>query len=203
MIELIYGTNNLAKLSSMRKMTRTLPLSIIGLGDFDMDLIEPEETGNEPHINAEIKARGYFKQIGRPVFSCDSGLYFDEVTKEDQPGVHIRRIHGQNLKDEEFIDYYSKLASKYGGRLTAHYNNSICLVMDDNTVYKYDGKDIGSHKFYIVNKRHHEFKNGFPLDSISVHIESGQYYYNLKKSKYDDGLQINGFCEFFSRSLGV
>lgn len=201
MKELIYGTNNPAKLKHMKDMTKGLPVKIISLAELDMDLWEPEETSNDLLTNAEIKARGYFEQIGRPVFSCDSGLYFDEVNPEDQPGGHIRRIHGQNLKDEEFIDYYGKLATKYGGLLTARYRNSICLVMDKNTVYKYDGEDLSSPRFGLIDKPHHKYRPGFPLDTISIHLESGQYYYDLDKTKYDYVYLKNGFRNFFKRRL--
>ncbi|MCK5758487.1 MAG: hypothetical protein KAH14_05275 [Clostridiales bacterium] len=203
-MDLIYGTTNLAKVNSMRKWLKRLPLSISGLSDLGNDFWEPEESGDDPLINAELKARGYYKQIGRPVFSCDSGLYFDEVSAEDQPGVHIRRMHGQNLKDEEFIGFYGKLAAKYGGKLTAHYRNSICLVMDDDSVFKYAGEDLYSPKFGIIEEPHKKYKPGFPLDSISVHIESGLYYYDLKKTKYDDGWNIdNGYRTFFIENLGL
>ncbi len=203
MTKIVYGTNNPAKLASMRKRLRDLPMTIIGLNELNMELWEPEESGDDPLTNAELKAIGYFKQIERPVFSCDSGLYFDNVPDEDQPGVHIRRIHGQNLKDREFINYYVKLAKKYGGRLTAHYRNAICLVMNENTIYKYDGEDICSPKFYLVKKQHSKYKSGFPLDSISTHIESGQYFYDLNRSKYSDGWGLDGFMRFFKENLKI
>lgn len=41
-----------------------------------------------------------------PVFSCDSGLYFDGVhgvQEEIQPGVHVRNVNGRSLLDEDHI----------------------------------------------------------------------------------------------------
>lgn len=35
------------------------------------------ENGTTPLENARCKASAYYKAFGRPVFSCDSGLYFD------------------------------------------------------------------------------------------------------------------------------
>jgi len=203
MIKLVYGTNNPAKYQSMKKRLIDFPLNIININEIKIELWEPDESADNPLANAELKALGYFSQIKKPVFSCDSGLYFDEVSDEDQPGVHIRRIHGQNLKDEEFVDYYSKLAAKYGGRLTAHYRNAICMVINEKTIYKYDGVDIESPKFYIVEKAHKKYKEGYPLDSISVHIESGEYYYDLKQDKYGWGRQEIGYRNFFLNSLDL
>ncbi len=176
-------------------------MDIIGLNELPVELVEPEESGNGPLTNARIKAESYYSQIHKPLFSCDSGLYFENVPDSDQPGVHIKRIHGQNLKDKEFIDYYGSLASKYGGRITAYYRNSIYLVINENTVFYYDGEDIQSEKFYIVDKSHSVYKKGFPLDSLSKHIESNKYYYDLDQSKNDNFTFINGFRNFFLNSL--
>lgn len=200
-MDLIYGTYNPAKLSSMEDMLKGLDITIKGLKNLDMNLNEAEETGKEPLANAVQKARCYFSQIRKPLFSCDSGLYFEGVEEEDQPGVLIKRIHGNNLTHREMLDYYSELAAKYGGKLVAYYKNSICLVIDENKIYSYAGEDLNSEKFYIVDKPHVIYKDGFPLDSLSVEIESMKYYYDLEEDKSKNLGVISGFREFFIRSL--
>jgi 8-oxo-dGTP diphosphatase len=200
-MNLIYGTYNPAKVESMTKMLKGLDICITGLWNLDIKLEEAEETGKEPLSNAEQKARCYFQQLKKPIFSCDSGLYFEGVDEEDQPGVLIKRIHGNNLTYGEMLTYYSNLAAKYGGRLTAYYKNSICLVMSENEIYKYDGEDISSEKFYIVDKPHKKYREGFPLDSLSVEIESMKYYYDLEDDKSENLGIISGFRNFFVRSL--
>ncbi len=200
-MNLIYGTYNPSKLESMIKMLDGLNISIASLETLDMDLKKAEETGKDPLANATQKAIFYFKQIKKPIFSCDSGLYFEGVDESDQPGVLIKRIHGNNLTYREMLNYYSNLAGRYGGRLTAYYKNAICLVIDENNIYKYDGEDICSEKFYIVDKPHVKYREGFPLDSISVEIESMKYYYDLEGSKSESLGFIDGFRNFFIRSL--
>jgi 8-oxo-dGTP diphosphatase len=200
-MNLIYGTYNPSKLQSMVKMLDGLDICITGLGALDMEIKEAEETGKDPLSNAVQKAASYFEQIKRPVFSCDSGLYFEGVDEEDQPGVLIKRVHGNNLTYRDMLDYYSNLAARYGGMLVAYYKNSICLVMDDKNIYKYDGEDISSEKFYIVDKPHKDYREGFPLDSLSVEIESMKYYYDLEDNKSDNLGVIHGFRSFFVRSL--
>jgi 8-oxo-dGTP diphosphatase len=44
--------------------------------------------------------------------------------------------------------------------------------MDEDSIYKYDGEDIYSEKFYIVNKPHSKSREGFPLDSLPVDMDS-------------------------------
>jgi len=200
-MNLIYGTYNPAKLESMTKMLDGLNISIKGLGNLNMEIKEAEELGKDPLTNAVQKATCYFEQIGQPIFSCDSGLYFEGVAEEDQPGVLIKRIQGNELTSKEMLSYYSNLAAKYGRKLTAYYKNSICLIMDKNNIYKYSGEDINSDKFYIVDKPHKKYREGFPLDSLSVEIESMKYYYDLEGNKSESLGVIEGFRNFFIRSL--
>lgn len=202
-MNLIYGTYNPSKLESMIKMLDGLDICLTGLESLDIKLKEAEETGKEPLANATQKALTYYEQLKKPIFSCDSGLYFEEVEEEDQPGVLIKRIHGNNLAYKEMVDYYSKLASKYGGKLTAYYKNSICLIMDKDNIYKYDGEDIWSEKFYIVDKPHKVYREGFPLDSLSVEIKSMKYYYDLEDDDSENLGVIKGFRDFFIRSLNT
>lgn len=200
-MNLFYGTYNPSKLNSMIKMLEGLNLSITGLGTLNMQIKEAEETGKDPLSNATQKAMFYFEQIKQPIFSCDSGLYFEGVDEEDQPGVLIKRIHGNSLTYKEMLSYYSNLATKYGGKLVAYYKNSICLVMNESNIYKYDGEDIYSEKFYIVDKPHKKYREGFPLDSLSVEIESMKYYYDLEGNKSESLGVIHGFRNFFIRSI--
>ncbi len=202
-MNLIYGTYNPSKVESMVKMLGGLKINLIGLDSLDMRLNEVEETGNDPLSNATLKALSYYEQIKKPIFSCDSGLYFRDVADEDQPGVLIKRIHGNNLSYRDMLNYYSDLASKYGGRLTAYYKNSICLVIDEDNIFKYDGKDIWSELFYIVETPHEKYREGFPLDSLSVEIKSGKYYYDLEENGNDNLGIIKGFRDFFIRTLEI
>lgn len=48
--------------------------------------------GNTPLENARMKALAYYETFRIPVFSCDSGLYFDNVPDEVQPGIHVRNV---------------------------------------------------------------------------------------------------------------
>ncbi|WP_291579164.1 non-canonical purine NTP pyrophosphatase [Clostridium sp. UBA6640] len=201
-MNLLYGTSNPAKLIHMEKVLEGLDIEIIGLKDINLKFDKIDESGNEPLENARIKALTYYRTYRRPVFSCDSGLYIEGLSKEDQPGVHVRRVNGKNLNDEEMIDYYSSLAKKLGGQAKARYKNGICLVMDDKNIFEYDGEDIGTESFIISSKSHGKRNEGFPLDSLSVDIETNMYYIDMENDKKnkDDVIQDKGFREFFKRT---
>lgn len=200
-MKLIYGTHNPSKLRSMRNRLESRGIEIVGLEELPTKVTESEESGKDPLENAREKALTYYKQLKQPVFSCDSGLYFDEVTEEDQPGVWIKRIHGQNLSYEGMLHYYSRLAAKYGGKITAHYKNAICLVMSEDEIYEYDGEELHSEKFYLVETPHKIYKEGYPLDTISVEIESGRYYYDIEVNDVENSTVSDGFVRFFERCL--
>jgi hypothetical protein len=46
-----------------------------------------------------------------------------------------------------------------------------------------------------------KYREGFPLDSLSVQIESMKYYYDIKDGKGENLGVILGFRDFFLRSL--
>ena len=100
-MKILYGTTNKAKLQAMKNALKDMDIQLIGLNDIENKLPVINESGNTPLENAQIKARAYYKAFGIPVFSCDSGLYFDEVADSDQPVLHIRRVNGIELTDEQ------------------------------------------------------------------------------------------------------
>lgn len=137
-MKLLYGTGNPAKLSAMKQRLENLDIELIGLKDLEEEGIaipEVPEDGNTPLENARQKAMAYYEAFKIPVFSCDSGLYFDNVPEEVQPGVHVRNVNGECLTDNQMIEYYAGLVKQYGN-LTARYKNAICFVMDEAHIYE-------------------------------------------------------------------
>ena len=201
-MKLIYGTTNKAKIDFMKCRIEPLGIEILSLNDVDAPKIHIEENGNSPIDNAKIKALAYYNTLKMPVFSCDSGLYIDGLDNARQPGINVRG-KGDYMDDNEAVRYYSSLAEEFGGSMTARYQNAICLVMSEDHIYEYMGEDIASERFSIVSKQHKNgvVAKGFPLDSLSVHIESGKYYYDIEgySDKYLD--VHDGFAAFFERAL--
>ena len=204
-MKLLYGTGNPAKLSAMRSRLERLNIELIGLNDLRAEgKIIPEviEDGNTPLENARLKAKAYYEAFRIPVFSCDSGLYFDNVPDEVQPGVHVRNVKGKCLSDDEMLDYYCGLAKKYG-ELVARYKNAICFVMDEEYVYEAMESSMESEKFIMTDKPHSTIrKKGFPLDSISIDIKTEKYYYDLPEDKLEQVAVEDGFLDFFKSVIG-
>lgn len=198
-MKILYGTGNSAKLGAMKRRLAELDMEILGLGDMEGEIPAVKEKGTTPLENARQKAIAYYQAFGIPVFSCDSGLYFEGVPQEIQPGVHVRNVNGKCLTDEQMLEYYSGLARKYGD-LRARYKNAICFVLDEERIYESMDESLASEPFLITSVPHSDILHaGFPLDSISVDITTGKYYYDLDENRTDVVAVEDGFLNFFRK----
>lgn len=203
-MKLLYGTGNPAKLSAMKSRLEKIDIELISLNELKAEgktIPAVPEDGKTPLENARQKAVAYYKAFKMPVFSCDSGLYFDCVPDEVQPGVHVRNVNGKCLSDEEMIEYYGGLVKQYGN-LTARYKNAICFVMDETHIYEAMEPSMESEKFVLTDIPYSTVrKKGFPLDSMSIDIKTGKYYYDLPSEKLEQVAVEDGFLAFFQKVL--
>ena len=199
-IKLLYGTTNKAKITVMENAVRDLGIELISLNDLNCELPVIVENGKTPLENAEIKARAYYETFHMPVFSCDSGLYFDELSDEEQPGIHVRRVNGRELSDEEMTKYYASLARKHGGKLTGRYRNAIYFILDEKSHYSSMDMSIATEPFMLVSTPHPKRVEGFPLDSLSKDMKTGEYYYDLEEREVSSNVE-EGLKDFFVNVL--
>ncbi len=195
-MKVTYGTGNQAKILSMKRALSGLNIEVIGIKDLLSEVPNIIENGNTPLENAHIKAVSYYKLIHKPVFSCDSGIYIDNLPDFLQPGVHVRNVNGKYMTDDEMIAYYGGLAHRYGN-LKARYRNAICFVYDENHIYESFAEDLSGEYFLLTGKPHIKRVEGFPLDSLSVDISSEKYYYDIDTYQVDDIAWYKGFYQFF------
>lgn len=200
-MKLVFGTGNQAKLDVMKRRLAPLGIELAGLKEIDRAIPDIIESGNTPLENAAKKAKAYYSAFHMPVFSCDSGLYLDNIPDSEQPGVHVRTIHGKYLTDDEMLEHYTKLAAKYSNPV-ARYKNAICLYLSGSKVYAAMDRDMESEPFILTSVPHSKIrKKGFPLDSISIDIKTGEYLYNLPQEKQDSVAVEDGFCRFFKEVM--
>ena len=203
-MRLLYGTYNPAKLAVMRRWLHELDLELVGLFELENLPDDVEETGSTPLENARIKAIAYQRATGMDVLSADSGLYINGLPEDQQPREHARRIAGKRLDDDEMIAHYAKLVHAQGGRMVAQYRNALCIAFADGQIIDRFDDSVSSKKFYLVDTPHEKRTNGFPLDSLSVDIISGEYYYDLHSVRADDDLaQETGYCRFVREALAA
>lgn len=196
-MQLLFATSNPAKFTAMRDALGPLNIRLLCLRDMEQVPVAPEE-GGSPLENARQKALFYYNHYGIPLFSCDSGLYLENLPQELQPGLRVRSPQGVYLDDQAMLDYYGGLAARYGD-ITARYHNAICLVLDREHIYESMDESLASNRFLITARPHEIRRPGFPLDSISKKLDTGEYYYDLNAHDADDLVDYEGFVDFFRR----
>ena len=200
-MNLLYATTNKSKIEFMQRRVERLGIKLLSLTDVSAPKLKIEESGNSPLENAKIKALAYFSVLKIPLFSCDTGLYIDGLDHSRQPGINVRGP-GDHMTDTDAIAYYSALAEEMGGKMVVRYVNAICLILGNGKMYEHMGDDVALGPFYIVSKPHEIRKEGFPLDCLSVDIESEKYYYDMEDGwKYGTKKSDDGFAAFFKRHL--
>ncbi len=200
-MRLLFATTNPGKLEYMKRRLARLPIELDSLIGLD-GLPVPKEEGSDPLENARAKALCYYEHLRRPLFSCDSGLYLEGLPEELQPGVHVRRVNGYVLSDEEMTAYYAGLARRFGP-IRARYLNAVCLILADGKVISSMDEKLGEEPFLLVDKPHARRQAGFPLDRLSVDIRSGKYYYDLEEGFDEKKDGANAFESFMAEALGL
>lgn len=206
MREIIYGTENAGKMAYMERALEGTLIRVTGakMAAEKRGLVLPtiEESGNTPLENARLKAENYFRLFKSPVFSCDSGLYlWDHNTgaplpEKEQPGIHVRGRGGHRLSDDELLEHYIDMVKRYGP-IRAQYKNAICLIWNENVREESMEEGLWGEAFLLTDIPHKKRVAGFPLDSISLDMKTGRYFYDMKTNLQDNIVSNNGFIKNF------
>ena len=198
MKKVLFATENESKCERFKNALLKNNIEIITINDIDKkhDIIE---NGKDAIENALIKARAYAKVCDIPVFAMDDNLYIDNLPKEKQPGMYVRRVNGKRLTDDEMIEYYSNLAKVYGekGRLTCRWVYGMAII-NNNHEYTYTWS---KEDFYIVDKPSNKINPGYPLNTISINKKLNKYFTDIteddkKKIKEDESNVIEFLCKY-------
>lgn len=185
-MKVLFATTNLAKVRKYKEELKEKCIELITINDLDFKL-DVDENGKDALENAYIKAKTYYDVVKIPTIGMDNCLFIEGLPEEKQPGTHVRRINGKELKDDEMIEYYTNLIKQYGGKLTAKWVYGMVICNGKETKeYSWSKSD-----FYLVDKPCKERNPGYPLDSISVMPENNKYWLELTdeekiKSKEED-----------------
>lgn len=152
--------------------------------------VEPAEEGKTPEENALLKALAYHEATGLAVIGHDSGLYFQEFPMDDprQPGLYIRRVDGKTLDDDGMMEYYSGLARQYGP-LHGCYCSGFAAVDETGRAetFAQDRIDndsyVSSFGFLMCSEPHPMRRPGWPLDSLSKDLHTGEYWFDQEQNQ--------------------
>lgn len=186
-MRVLIGTTNPSKVKRFEKLLDGCDIEFCTLKDLGITQ-EPEESGMDPEENAVIKAK-YYGQFFDIVICNDSGLYFDSIPLDDsrQPGLNIRTPGGcERLDDEAMIKYYSDLVHSLGGKVLAYYLDGIA-VYNKGEIYSFmeNSEATRASAFYMVDTPSDKRHEGWPLDSLSLNVNTVTYFVDKGDNKYD------------------
>ena len=138
MKKILFATGNKSKAKRFSKGLLKNGIEVVTLEDINIK-VDVEENGKDAIENALIKARAYQSKTKMITMSMDDTLYLENVPKNKQPGMYVRRVNGKRLSDNEMIEYYSDLVKQYGtnGRITARWIYGLAIIKDRKRIYIY------------------------------------------------------------------
>jgi XTP/dITP diphosphohydrolase len=129
---LVIATHNPGKLAEMRELLAPYGIEAISAGE--LDLPEPEETGDTFAANARIKATAAANAAQLPAFADDSGLVVDAL--DGQPGIYSARWAGPSKDFAAAMKQIERLLQERGAtepaRRTAHFVSALCVAWPDS-----------------------------------------------------------------------
>lgn len=173
-MKVLFATTNPAKVKKYRTVLKINGIEVLTISDLE-EKVEVEETEKDVLKNAYIKAKAYHDLTGMTTIGMDNTLFIEGLPEEEQPGTHPRRVNGRVLDDDEMIKYYSNLAIKHWGKLTARWQYGM-VIYDKNYVrqYAWTTKD-----FFLVGNPSDIRIPGYPLYSISIDPDSNKYFVEM------------------------
>ena len=134
-MKVVFASYNQGKCDGYKDTFKKLGIELVSLNEIGC-CEKVEETGDNTLENAVIKAEFYHKLLGLPVLSNDSGLIVSRFSKENQPGVFVRRYNGKEMTDEELISTYEELFECVGGESEGVFSVSLAALNEKGKLFK-------------------------------------------------------------------
>lgn len=185
-MKVLFATKNPAKVKNYKKELEKNGIELITLNDINEE-IKINENGKNALENAFIKAKTCYDILKIPCIGMDNNLFIENIPEEKQPGTYVRRINGKELNDDEMIEYYTNLVKEYGEKQEAKWIYGM-VIYNGNEKRELSWSKGG---FYFVSKPSLKRNPGYPLDSISIDIESGKYFVDMEKSEKEQNKDVS------------
>ena len=180
-MQLLITTTNPAKIERYTRYFKTLApaMSICSLRDLDPNQIvaEPAENGENEVQNSTLKAKYYQKifNFDGLVFAEDSGMALHGVEDSDNPRKDIKKPvvakYGE-VTPENLVNYYSELATKYGGKIEQEWVFGYSMVSLDSTATK-----TLKNPSILVAEIQYPINQGYTLNSVTRVVKDDEEVY--------------------------
>jgi XTP/dITP diphosphohydrolase len=142
--KLVIATHNPGKLAEMRQLLAPHGVEAVSAGE--LDLSEPDETGDSFRANAKIKAMAAAKAAQLPAFADDSGLAVDAL--DGAPGIFSARWAGPTKDFTVAMTRIERLLQERGAatpeKRRAHFVSALCVAWPDGHIEEVEARADGT-----------------------------------------------------------
>jgi XTP/dITP diphosphohydrolase len=142
--QLVIATHNPGKLAEMRELLS--PHGVTAISATDLNLAEPEETGDSFAANARIKAVAAATVAKLPSFADDSGLVVEAL--DGAPGIYSARWAGPSKDFNSAMTRIERLLAERGARepaqRRAHFVSALCVAWPDGHLEEVEARVDGT-----------------------------------------------------------
>ena len=122
------------------------------------------------------------------------------ILTEENRGTHESIIRNNQSGEVRFHAANNKVDGHRDCRFE-RFKNAIWFIVDGETHFCSMDETLATEPFLLVEKAHEKLVKGFPLDSLSIDIATGKYYYNMEEKSVDQSAIEMGFKDFFSKAF--
>ena len=141
---LVIATHNPGKLVEMRDLLSPYGIDAVSAGE--LNLAEPDETGDTFAANARIKAEAAAQATQLPAFADDSGLCVDAL--DGAPGIYSARWAGETKDFTAAMTRIERLLQERGAfsidQRKAHFVSALCVAWPDGHCEEFLGNVDGT-----------------------------------------------------------
>ena len=138
------ATHNPGKLVEMRDLLSPYGIDAVSAGE--LNLAEPDETGDTFAANARIKAEAAAQATQLPAFADDSGLCVDAL--DGAPGIYSARWAGETKDFTAAMTRIERLLQERGAfsidQRKAHFVSALCVAWPDGHCEEFLGNVDGT-----------------------------------------------------------
>jgi inosine/xanthosine triphosphate pyrophosphatase family protein len=203
MLNILFATSNPGKAVRYKRFFNDENINIYTCQELGIPLPEVDEDATSEIINSQEKAKKYFSSLiqsevelpkGKWIaLGLDTGLYFEGVSRLEQPGPQIKERAGAGVfketQEETFhkmATYYTSLAKKYGGKVSGYFKD-VFTIFDGQQMLQSEAlrpiilvdtmyvKDINfpiASFFKVADKYFHEFTDEEYLNYVKPSFEA-------------------------------
>jgi XTP/dITP diphosphohydrolase len=142
--KLVIATHNPGKLAEMKELLAPYGIEAVSAGE--LDLAEPDETGNDFRSNAAIKAIAAARATKLPSFADDSGIVVDAL--DGAPGIYSARWAGPTKDFTAAMTRIERVLQERGAttpdKRKAHFVSALCVAWPDDHLDEVEARVDGT-----------------------------------------------------------